>query len=61
VQSFSEGKRGRRRGNSTVPKEDDTAKSDAVAGEAEGSWCLEVKDDQSMLGRWAECVVGPNC
>jgi hypothetical protein len=44
-----------------VPKEDDTAKSDAVAGEAEGSWCLEVKDDQSKLGRWAERVIGPNC
>jgi hypothetical protein len=38
------------------------AKSDAVAGQAEGSgWHLEVEDDQRKLGRWAECAVGSNC
>jgi hypothetical protein len=35
VQLFSEGERGRRRGGSTVPEADNTAKSDMVAGEAE--------------------------
>jgi hypothetical protein len=39
---FSEGKRGRRRGGSTVPKADDIVKSGAAAGEAE--------DDQRKLG-----------
>jgi hypothetical protein len=34
---FSEGKWGRRRGGSTVPKADDTTKSGTVAEEAEGS------------------------
>jgi hypothetical protein len=33
---FSEGKRGRRRGGSTVPEADDIVKSGAPAGEAEG-------------------------
>jgi hypothetical protein len=37
VRPVSEGKRGRRRGDSTVPEADDTAKSGAAAGEAEGS------------------------
>jgi hypothetical protein len=62
VQPFLERKRGRRGGGSTVPEADNTAKSGAVAGEAEGSgWRLEVEDDQRKLGRWAECVDGPNC
>jgi hypothetical protein len=44
VWSFSEGKRGRRRDNSTVSKADDTAKSGTMIGEVEGGgWCLEVK------------------
>jgi hypothetical protein len=43
-------------------KVDDTAKSDAVAGEVEGGgWRLEDYDDQSKLGRWPECAVGLNC
>jgi hypothetical protein len=50
VQPFSEGKRGRKRGSSTVPKADDKAKSGAVTGEVEGScWHLEVEDDQNKL------------
>jgi hypothetical protein len=53
VQPFLEGKRGRRRGSSTVPEADDTAKS--------GSRHLEVKDDQRKLSRRAECVIGLNC
>jgi hypothetical protein len=61
VRPFSKGKRGRRRGGSTVPEADDTMKSGAVAGEAKGViWRLEVEDDQRKLGRWAECVVGLN-
>lgn len=35
MQLFSKEKRGRRRDSSTVPKVDDTTKSDAVAREAE--------------------------
>jgi hypothetical protein len=39
-----------------------SAKSDAAVREAEGDDCrLEVEDDQRKLGRWAKCVVGPNC
>jgi hypothetical protein len=39
VRPFSLGERGRRRGGSTMPEADNTGKSDAVAGEAEGgSW-----------------------
>jgi subtilisin-like proprotein convertase family protein len=46
VQPFSEGKRGRRQGGSTVPEANDTTKSGAVAGEAEdGNWRLEVEDE----------------
>jgi subtilisin-like proprotein convertase family protein len=57
VQLFSKEKRGRRRDSSTVPKVDDTAKSDAVAGEAEdGGWRLEVEDDQRKLGQWIELL-----
>jgi hypothetical protein len=33
---FRWGERGRRRGGSTMPEADNTGKSDAVAGEAEG-------------------------
>jgi hypothetical protein len=59
--SILEGKRGRRRGSSTVPKADNTAKSIAVAGVAEGGgWHVEVEDVQRKLGRWAKCVVWPN-
>jgi hypothetical protein len=36
VRLFSEGKKGRRRGGSTVPEVDGTTKSSAAAGEAEG-------------------------
>jgi hypothetical protein len=44
-----------------VPEADDTMKSGAVAGEAEGVICrLEVEDDQRKLGRWAVCAVGLN-
>jgi hypothetical protein len=46
VQLFSEGERGRRQGGSTVPEANDTTKSGAVAGEAEGgNWRLEVEDE----------------
>jgi hypothetical protein len=39
-------------------KVDDTAKSDAVAREAEGSgWCVEIEDDQRKLGWWAKYAV----
>jgi hypothetical protein len=62
VQPFSEGKRGRRRGGSTVLEADDITKSGVAVGDVEGGhWCLEVEDDQRKLGRWVECVVGPNC
>jgi hypothetical protein len=45
-----------------VPETDDTVKSAAAAGEAEGDgWRLEVEDDQRKLGLWAECAVGMNC
>jgi hypothetical protein len=59
--SCSEGKRGKR-GGSTMPEADDTVNSGAAAaGEAEGGgWHLEVEDDQSKLGWWAECAVGLN-
>jgi hypothetical protein len=40
VRLFSEGKRGRRRGDSTVPEADDILKSDAASGEAEGNSTL---------------------
>jgi hypothetical protein len=50
VQPFSEGKRWRRRDGSTVPKADDTAKSDVTVREGEGDdWHLEVKDDKKKL------------
>jgi hypothetical protein len=56
------GKRGRKRGGTTVPETDDIAKSGVTAWEAKGDgWCLDVEDDQRKLGRWAECAVGPNC
>jgi hypothetical protein len=59
---FWRGKRGRRRGRSTVLKANNTKKSSAVAGEVEGGgWRVEVEDDQRKLSRWAECVVGSNC
>jgi hypothetical protein len=62
VRSFSEEKRGSRRGGSTVLEADDTVKSDAVAREAKGGgWRLEVEDKQRKLGQWVECAVGPNC
>jgi hypothetical protein len=48
VQLFLEGKRGKRRGGSTVPEADDTAKS-GVAAEG-GDRHLEVGDDQRKLG-----------
>jgi hypothetical protein len=55
VWPFSEGKRGRRQGNSTVPEADDTAKSGMAAREVEGgSRRLEVEDDQKKLGWWTE-------
>jgi hypothetical protein len=42
-------------------KVDDTAKSDAVAREAEGGgWCVEIEDDQRKFGRWAKYAVWPN-
>jgi hypothetical protein len=51
VRIFSVGKRGRRRGGSTITEADDTAKSGAAAGEAEGgSWHLDVEYDQRKLG-----------
>jgi hypothetical protein len=56
------GEEERRRGYSTVPEADDTAKSDVAAREAKGGdWSLEVEDDQRKLGWWVECAVGPNC
>jgi hypothetical protein len=62
VWPFSEGKRGRRRGGSTVPEADNTVKSSAAVGEAEGvGWCLEVENDQRKLGWWATYAVGLNC
>jgi hypothetical protein len=62
VRPFLEGKRGRRRGSSTVLEADDIAKSGVAVGEAEGGvWCLQVEDDQKKLGGWVECTVGPNC
>jgi subtilisin-like proprotein convertase family protein len=46
VRPFSEEKRGRRQGGSTVPEANDTTKSGAVAGEAEGgNWRLEIEDE----------------
>jgi hypothetical protein len=51
---------GRRRGGSTMPEADDTVKSSATVGEAEGvDWCLEVENDQRKLGWWTKCAVGP--
>jgi hypothetical protein len=61
VPPFFVGKRGRRRDGSTVTEANNTVKSDVAVREAEGDgWRLEVEDDQRKLGRWAECVVGPN-
>jgi hypothetical protein len=40
VRPFSEGKRGRRRGGSTVSETNDISKSDAALGEAEGRGVL---------------------
>jgi hypothetical protein len=55
------GKRGMRRGGSTVPEADGISKSGAVVVEAEDDdWCLEVKYDQRKSDRWAESTVGPN-
>jgi hypothetical protein len=49
VQPFSMGKR---QGGSTVLEADNTAKSNAAAGEVESdSWHLEVEDDQRKLDR----------
>jgi hypothetical protein len=49
VQPFS---RGKRHGGSTVLEADNTAKSNAAAGEVESdSWRLEVEDDQRKLDR----------
>jgi hypothetical protein len=57
VQPFLEGKRGRRRSGSTVPKVDDITKSGAIVGEGEGDdWRVEVKDDQRKLGRWVKLL-----
>jgi hypothetical protein len=51
VRPFSEGKKGRRRGDFMMPEVDDTAKSDAAAGEAKGGgWHLEVENDERKLG-----------
>jgi hypothetical protein len=62
VRQFFEEKRERRRGSSMMPAANNTMKSGAVTGVAEGDgWRLEVKDDQRKLGWWAECVVGSNC
>jgi hypothetical protein len=62
VRPFSEGKRGRKRGGSTVQEADNIAKSGVMAWEAEGgSWRLDVEDDQRKLVQWAECTVGLNC
>jgi hypothetical protein len=62
VQPFSEGKSGRRQDSSTMPEEDDTAKSGMTVREAEGSsWRLEVEDNQRKLGQRAKCIVGLNC
>jgi hypothetical protein len=45
-----------------VPEADNTVKSSAAVGEAEGvGWCLEVENDQRKLGWWATYVVGLNC
>jgi hypothetical protein len=53
---------GRRRGGSTVPEPDDTMKSGAEAGDAEGvDWRPKVEDNQRKLGQWAKCAIGPNC
>jgi hypothetical protein len=53
---------GRRRGGSTVPEADDTMKSGAEAGDAEGvDWRPKVEDNQRKLGQWAKCAIGPNC
>jgi hypothetical protein len=49
VQSFSEGKRGRRRESSTVPKADDTSKSDAVVG---GLKVAGVRMSKMTKGSW---------
>jgi hypothetical protein len=50
VRLFLEGKRGRRRGGSTMLEADDTSKSNTTPEEAEGSdWSLEVEDDQRKL------------
>jgi hypothetical protein len=44
--------RGNRQGGSTVLEADNTAKSNAAAGEVESdSWRLEVEDDQRKLDR----------
>jgi hypothetical protein len=56
---FSEGKRGRRQGGSTVLEVDDKTKSYVVVEEAQGGSCV-VDDDQWKLGRWAECAIGSN-
>jgi hypothetical protein len=49
---FQRGRREGGRGGSTVPEVDDTAKSGAVAGEAECGDChLKVEDDQRKLGQ----------
>jgi hypothetical protein len=59
---FLEGKTGRRQGGSTVSEANDTVKSGAKPGEAEGcGWRLEVEDDQRKFGWWAKYAVGPNC
>jgi hypothetical protein len=59
---FLEWKTGRRQGGSTVSEANDTVKSGATLGEAEGcGWCLEVEDDQRKFGWWAKYAVGPNC
>jgi hypothetical protein len=43
-----------------MPEADDTVKSSATVGEAEGvDWCLEVENDQRKLGWWTKCAVGP--
>jgi hypothetical protein len=45
-----------------VSEVNDTVRSGATPGEAEGyDWRLEVEDDQRKFGWWAEYVVGSNC
>jgi hypothetical protein len=42
-----------------VPEADDTSKSDAVIGDAEGGgWCLKVKDDKRKLGQGLNAWLG---